>query len=155
MKEERIQNSLNMARRSWPCPPALLTALFFIFLFGCSSDLPTTVPVTGKITFGGGDCPAAGRIDFMPLEAAPGYKLRPGSAAFDTDGTFTVSSFDGSVGLVPGRYQSLIECWKTLPDEATGSSGESYVPAGHRLEELIVPADSHEPMHLDYDVPTS
>ena len=91
----------------------------------------------------------------MPLEAAPSYSLRPGSAAFDTDGTFTVSSFDGSVGLVPGRYQPSIECWKTLPDEATGTPGESYVPEEHRLEELVVPADSRKPIHLDYDVPVS
>lgn len=52
---------------------------------------------------------------------------------------------------MPGTYEVQIDCWKTLPDEATGRPGQSYVPKDW-VAELVVPSDSNGPIIADYDV---
>jgi hypothetical protein len=124
-----------------------------LFFCGCESEPPETIRVRGTVTFQGGPAPAPGWIQFQPIEAAPGYSMRPGSGQFDTNGKFEATSRAKNDGLVPGRYRVQIECWRTEPDELTGSPGVSYVPEDFVPDELDVKPDASS-ITVDYDVPT-
>lgn len=117
-------------------------------LVGCGGDGPQTVPVSGTVTFAGGAPPAAGTLNFAPLEVEEGLPRRPGRADFDTTGAFEVSSFGTNDGLVPGRYRVRIECWKVPPVD--GKPGETFVPADFQPADLEVKSDSGR---ITYDVP--
>jgi hypothetical protein len=120
-------------------------------LVGCgSSDMPTTIPVSGQVTFGGSACPGAGSVKFLPLEVAAGLPRRPGYAEFDTDGAFEATSFEPGDGLVPGTYRVQIECWKVPP--ANGAAGESYIAANFTPPDLLVAAENRK-VQVDYEVP--
>jgi hypothetical protein len=131
----------------------LCVLLLLLFPLGCGGDRPKTIPVEGKITFGGGPCPAAGYIDFQPIEPAEGYPTRPGSAEFAEDGLYAVTSYEPGDGLVPGRYRVHIECWKELPDEASMSPGVSHVPADYVPDELVVEPTARGRLVQNYDIP--
>ena len=114
--------------------------------------MPKTIKVSGRITYGGANWPKEGQLYFACLEPAPGYDRRPGTALFNTSGSFTASSFGTGDGLVPGKYAVNIECWEVAPSmEQQATPGKSYVPEGFRLE-LDVPANS-KPLSLTWDVP--
>jgi hypothetical protein len=112
------------------------------------------VPVSGVITFAGAPCPAAGNITFSPLEVESGLPRRPGSATFDKDGKFIVTSFHQGDGLIAGRYKVSITCYSGLPDptKADPWGDVSYVPNDFQPPELAVTRDS-KPIELTYDVP--
>ena len=155
-KARRIRGELRMVSTTPPVKAhSRLTslvpcALFFVLLVGCGgSNLPQTVPVQGRVTFAGGDCPGPGTVNFAPLEAP----RHPGRADFDTDGQFTVRSFRDSDGLVPGRYRTRVECWKVPP--AMGEPGVSYLPDDFETPELVIDSDSRGPIEVAYDVPAS
>jgi hypothetical protein len=107
-----------------------LLAVGCVVLAGCGGSKLDTVTVTGRVTYGGGDWPKPGNIDFTPKEAAKG-NLHPGSGSFGTDGRFSVKSGQAS-GLVPGTYGVRIECWETPPSMENPSAAKSYVPEKYR-----------------------
>jgi hypothetical protein len=121
-----------------------------IFLAGCGgSERPSTVPVSGKITFAGGPPPAEGTVNFMALEAAEGFPKRPGAGKFDADGNLTVRSFTEGDGLVPGKYRVRVECWK-VPPSMDGPESVSYVAEDYTVPDLVVPVDGDDiPYNLD------
>jgi len=98
------------------------------------------VPVQGKVTFDGGPPPAEGGIFFAPVEVAAGLPRRPGMARFGMDGQFTVTSFSGGDGLVPGTYRVNVECWKVPPTMET--PGESYVADDYHPADVKVAPDA-------------
>jgi hypothetical protein len=118
---------------------------------GCSGDGLTTVPVRGKITFGGGPPPAEGAVFFAPLEVEPGFPRRPGRARFGVDGTYAATSFEQGDGLVPGTYRVSVECWQTPPGMG-GSAGVSYVGASFDPPNLVV-SEEQGPIEHDLEVP--
>jgi hypothetical protein len=131
---------------------ALIAAVPFVA--GCGPDRPETVPVQGVVTFAGEPPPAPGIVNFQPVETTGDLPKRPGSGPFDTDGHFEVTSFDGTHGLIPGRYRVTIECLAGQPAPVPGGYEEaSYVPAGFQPPELIVEADGGPIDDLRYDVP--
>ena len=132
----------------------LLLAVSLGLLSGCVESSVPTIPVTGKITFDGGPCPAQGNVSFSPIEVAPGLPRRPGSASFDTDGQYAARSFKPGDGLVPGRYKVLISCYRGQPDASNAKAFReaSYVAEGFGFPELVVDADSG-PISKDFDVP--
>jgi len=99
---------------------------------GCGSDRPEMVPVSGKVTYGGGAWPKEGILYFVAVENAPGKPARSVSAPFDTEGNFSAEAFKGDKGLFPGKYKVTVECWETPPsmggDSDTSSTPKSYVP---------------------------
>ena len=84
---------------------------------GCGSKHPTTVPVRGTITYGGGAWPKGGAVFFTCVKPAEGFPGRPGMARFDTQGRFVVTTWENVEGLMPGQYRVGIECWKLPPSK--------------------------------------
>jgi hypothetical protein len=129
--------------------------LTIVVLGGCKrgNGLPM-VPVSGKVTFAGGTCPAPGNVTFTPIEVDAGLPRRPGSGLFKTDGQLVVSSFSEGDGLVPGRYKVTITCYSGLPDPRSKDpwGDVSYVPRTYQPPELLVKADGG-PVEVSYDVP--
>ena len=139
-----MANHKRLTHWSWVFACSLIVA-------GCQQRGPQTVQVEGIVTFDGGSCPAPGMIVFQPVKAAEGFSLRPGSATFELDGTFTATSFEPDDGLVPGTYDISITCWKERPMDMT--PGVSYVPAGYKPERLVITPDTRGPVKVTYDVP--
>jgi hypothetical protein len=114
------------------------------------------VPVRGKITLGGGQWPKPGLLYFTIEEPAEGLPGRPGTAKFDTDGNFTVTSFDEGDGLIPGTYKIGVECWE-VPPTMEGPPAKSYVspvyesPATSGLTLIVEPGS--QAVTLTWDVP--
>jgi hypothetical protein len=98
-----------------------------LLLTSCGSGLPQTIPVSGRVTFDGQPPPAAGNVQFLPVEAAEGFPQRPASGAFGTDCQFRAQTFEPGDGLMPGKYLLSIECWDTPPN-MSGHPGKSHVP---------------------------
>jgi hypothetical protein len=121
---------------------------------GCGGDKLTTVPVSGRITFGGGACPAEGTVVFSPVAVEKGLPRRPGTAQFKQDGTFTVTSFRDGDGLIPGRYRPIVSCWKGEPRNDDPGSFErlNYVPNTYKADEVIV-SPSGDAVFVKLDVP--
>lgn len=105
---------------------------------GCGHSEPGVVPVRGKVTLNGGPWPKAGTLFFTPagtVEGSDPSKSRPGSAPFDTDGSFTVTSFQPGDGLFPGTYQVSVECLDaplTMANDGRSVGGKSLIPARYQ-----------------------
>ena len=121
---------------------------------GCGSNQRITVPVSGHITFGGGACPAEGTIVFSPVAVEKGLPRRPGTARFQEDGDFTVTSFREGDGLIPGRYRPIVSCWEGEPSNSDPSSFErlNYVPKDYKADEIVVES-SMAAVKVKLDVP--
>ncbi len=96
-------------------------------LAGCGSDLPQTIKVTGKVTFDGGPPPGSGVVNFLPIESAAGFPLRPGNGDFGNDGSYSAYTFEPNDGLMPGKYKVYLECWETPPN-MEGKPVKSHLP---------------------------
>ena len=133
---------------------AIVAAMLAIAAGGCGGNPSMTVPVAGRITFGGGACPAEGTIVFSPVAVEKGLPRRPGTAKFNQDGAFTVTSFREGDGLVPGHYRPIVSCWKGEPKNDDPSSFErlNYVPSNYKAEEVVVAAAGN-PIIVTLDVP--
>jgi hypothetical protein len=138
--------------------PILVLAVTCLLLAvsGCGGS-PNRVLVEGRITFGGGDWPAEGTVQFHPMEAAKGVPRIPGSADFKSDGNFHAGTHKPGDGLTPGRYRVTVECWKEWPTES--SAGVSHVPPVYRdanktpLEVLVPDGKSRTKITLDVPRP--
>lgn len=121
---------------------------------GCEKSGTQTVPVHGKLTFAGGPPPAAGAITFIPLKVQDGMPRRPGSAHFNEQGDFKVTSFKENDGLVPGTYTVRIECWMGNPNSDDPSSFErlNYVPSGFQPPDIQVDPNAGS-VEVKLDVP--
>jgi hypothetical protein len=133
---------------------ALLATLACV---GCGgSDHPDTIPVSGRLTYGGGDWPNPGVIYFTALEPAEGFPRRAGTANFGIDGQFQVKTWQEGDGLMPGKYRISVECWK-FPPKLGGPASVSYVPiemqvASRSKWEIEVAVDG-EAVEIERDIP--
>ena len=121
---------------------------------GCGDEGLPLVPVTGQITFSGGPPPSGGTIIFSPKSVDEGLPRRPGRGKFAQDGAFTVTSFKDGDGLLPGRYQPLIDCWKGQPSSDNPKTFETLnnVPSNFKAQEVVVERDA-ESVEVKIDVP--
>ncbi|MBX3433226.1 MAG: hypothetical protein KF847_07885 [Pirellulales bacterium] len=138
-------------RRVWIAGACLLAA-------GCGQGGIPMVSVSGKVTYNGGEWPAAGSITFTPLETVADYPRRSGSGGFGADGKFVVGSFKSNDGLVPGTYGVSVGCMKER-DLTTPIEQLNYVPAGFKPNAgpvkdgvLVVEAGSRA-IEVNFDVP--
>ncbi len=90
---------------------ALLVGLFAAMLAGCSTNVasmppPATTIVTGKALKPNGMPITGGRIRFSPAEGGKGGA--ESYAEIKADGSFTMQSFGGKDGTMPGTYKVSI-----------------------------------------------
>ena len=135
---------------------AILLATWVMAL-GCNSSKLPTVPVSGRVTFAGGPPPARGTITFMPHSGSSpaGLPAKPGTALFETDGSFKVTSFQPGDGLLPGTYGVGIRCEEELPNQSGNPDSVSvrdHVPEGFHPDALVV-KEGQDSIELTYDVP--
>src|SRR5689334_4795805 len=88
--------------------PKFLLAVFAIFLSACNGNGIQTVPVRGRVTYGGGAWPVEGTLYFLPIQTA-GTTMRPGMAKFTKEGEFAARTFTDGDGLIPGKYAIKVE----------------------------------------------
>jgi hypothetical protein len=121
---------------------------------GCGDSGLPLVQVHGTVTFAGGPPPKPGNVTFTPIAVEAGLPNRPGSAVFDTDGRFQVTSFRENDGLVPGTYHANVSCWMGAPSSSDPSSFErlNYVPSGFKSAPIVVKADA-DSVEVKIDVP--
>jgi hypothetical protein len=118
---------------------------------GCGKSGSKTKDVRGTITFKGGPPPAEGKITFAPIQPAANLPRRPASGTFDVSGAFRLTTFEDGDGIIPGRYQANIACWREVPTLETRLSA-NYVPPDFKYE-LEVKEDADEPVLVEIDVP--
>jgi len=109
---------------------------------GCGRSARGTVPVSGRVTFGGAAPEKACVLVFVPEPAADGSATpqRAGTAETRPDGSFQASSFQSGDGLLPGTYAVGLECWKVRGRHDV--PGVSLVPEGFKPPALVVPKDA-------------
>ncbi len=86
----------------------LLLGLLLVTLAGCGTNVasmspPSTTIVTGKALKPTGSPVTGGRIRFAPAEGGSGGA--ESYADIKSDGTFTLQSFGGKDGTMPGTYK--------------------------------------------------
>jgi len=128
MTMQQAPNRLVWIRARWA---ARGLCVLLPVLGGCGPDRPEMVQVSGRVTFGGGAWPKPGTLYFTPAEPAGDLPRRPGVADFDTDGYFTVKSFEDGEGLIPGRYLVGVECWE-VPPSMGGPPPVSYLDSKYQ-----------------------
>jgi len=128
---------------------------------GCGPTNPKTIPVSGQVTFNGGEFPGAGKVNFLPrpgsgTDAEP---MRPAIGRFDADGKFQATTWEEGDGLRPGEYLVTVECWKQAP--TMGHLGISYVnlkflrPMESELTVEVKPDDPKVEVTWDVTGPTN
>ena len=68
------------------------------------NDRPKTIPISGRVTIDGKAPGEPGKIFFTPIQAAPGYSMRPARGSFNAEGNYRVLSWAPDDGLVPAHY---------------------------------------------------
>jgi hypothetical protein len=133
---------------------AAALAIVGVAALGCRRRDVELVRVSGRVTLDGQAPPGPGTLYFAPTEAAGGQPLRPATAHFAADGLYQVNSFDEGDGLVPGRYQVSVHCWKVEPTidgpPAVSHIAARYMSAGTSALELVVESGARR---MEWDVP--
>jgi len=121
---------------------------------GCGSSGPRCVSVSGTVTLDGGKVPGPGFIYFTMTESGEAGIVRPGTTEFDANGYYSnVTTFKSGDGLMPGKYQLRVDCYKTPPN-MEGKPVVSFIPQKYQDASksglnLTVPGDVSR---LTYDV---
>lgn len=132
------------------CSMLAIPLLTLVSFAGCNGGHPTK-RVAGRVTFEGEAPPKAGEIFFAPLEPAAGMQNRPAGGTFDKSGSFTLRTFEDGDGVLPGKYQVNIECWR-IPPTLENRLDANYVPQSF-WKEVVVAKDDKEPVVIEIDVP--
>ena len=131
-------------------------AVALVLAIGCGNPRGT-VPVEGRVMFGGQSPPTSGFVYFVPRGDDPSVAgRRPGAALFTTDGTFKATTFEDGDGLIPGTYEVRITCegHAAVPGkDAHFSRLVNHVPTDFRPADVTVPTDGPRPFRIDIDVP--
>ncbi len=91
-----------------------VSLVLLLAVAGCGKELPTTVPVTGTVTWQ--DKPLdSGRVVFHPQQIEKGRPKRPAMGYLQTDGSFALATFRPDDGAVPGSYQVTIHSYLKKP----------------------------------------
>ncbi len=144
-----------MNRFAWRPAWAGAFVLALLLAAGCGNPRGT-VPVVGRVTFGGQPPPQPGYVYFVPRNDDPSCAgRRPGTAIFAKDGAFTANSFEGGDGLVPGTYEVRVTCEMPAGSPAKEShfgAAKNLVPAAFKPADVTVPSDGSRPFRVEIDV---
>ncbi|MEI6256946.1 MAG: hypothetical protein WCQ77_09920 [Planctomycetota bacterium] len=105
---------------------------------GCDWSSRGTVPVSGRVTFGGAAPEKPCVVCFVPEPGVNGgaTSQRAGFAETRPDGSYTATSFKPGDGLLPGTYTVRLECWKVRGNH--DKEGVSFVPKGFTPPAVVV-----------------
>jgi hypothetical protein len=103
--------------RIGPVHALALSALVTGSTCGCGSkrELPETVPIQGKVTYGGHPVPK-GTITFQPDSG------QTATGEIQPDGTYRLGTFAEKDGAVPGHHKVMIIANDADPTKMPGSS---------------------------------
>ena len=116
--------------------------------------LPDIVPVAGRVTFAGGECPAAGCVFFLPAGGQPDVSAttRSGWARFERDGRYRATTLVQHDGLLPGTYDVRVACSADGGGPTGHDEGTSHVLDGLMLPQFVVPPGTRGPLAHDIDI---
>lgn len=123
---------------------------------GCDSSLPPTVEVRGHVTWRGKPL-SDGKVTFYPA-ARDGARPRPGLCDLKPDGSFVMSTFRASDGVVPGEYHVLINSYTSQPTEDNPTAPwiwripDKYGDPKRTPLRVTIPADAGDIIERDFDV---
>jgi len=110
-----------------------------LLIAGCGGDGPETIPVYGNVQIVGRELPKVCRLFFVP-QSSEGVS-RPSVAEMQEDGSYSVTAFKGSDGLLPGSYRVEVSFFDLKPG-GNPNSETGWVERRHDAGELVVDADS-------------
>ncbi len=91
--------------------------------FGCSGgqdkDLPSTISVTGVVTYQGKPVPDA-QVMFYPVQGR-----KPASGKADASGKFQLSTFGKNDGVIPGEHKVTVIAYDSTSE---GLAMDSVIP---------------------------
>ena len=97
--------------------------LGLIVCLGCSGkqdeDLPSTIAVSGVVTYQGKPLPDA-KIMFYPTEG-----MKPATGSADASGKFQLSTFGKNDGVLPGEHKVTVTAYESTTE---GLSMKSAIP---------------------------
>lgn len=100
-----------------PYWPSVLLIIVALFATGCGNGRPTTITVTGTVTYRGKPVEAA-NVMFIPQGS------RPATGSTDAKGQFTLLSFKPGDGAVVGEHVVCIA--KAIPDPRDNGNSLYY-----------------------------
>ena len=116
----------------------MAAAAGLVLLAGCSSG-SETIPVYGAVEMAGRELPKVCRLFFVPQATEGGS--RPSVVQMKEDGSYSVTAFKGSDGLLPGTYHVEV-CYFDLKPGGNPNSEGGWIERRHDAGELVVDADS-------------
>jgi hypothetical protein len=126
----------------WYVTAGFLTAM----ALGCSDGLPERVPVSGRVVIDGQPL-TSGTIRFKPTQG------RVATGVIQSDGSFTMSTFEDGDGVVPGTHAVTV----SSKDESDPNRVRYNVPMKYRdphqsgLSETIERPTESLVIHLTWD----
>lgn len=124
-------------------------------LAGCGSDAPTTIPVSGTVTYNG-EPVTVGKVMFRPITVAEGLPKRPAMGKLQSDGSYRLSTFARNDGAVPGEYHVVIDAMVSGPTPenpelpTVWAVPEAYTNARNTPLKATVPADTSGTLEMDF-----
>ncbi len=98
-----------------------------LLLTGCGSGRPETVPVSGKVTYGGAAV-TQGKIVFHPDQG------RSASGEIRPDGSYTLTTFDEGDGAVLGKHRVTIKSTRVNTLQKPPASFEDEIAMGQKKD---------------------
>ena len=106
------------------------TGFLLLGVLGCGSAPPTPVhPVRGQVLFEGQPIPSA-LVVLHPVNPSAGKEVPPPRAKVESDGSFTLGTFESRDGAPAGDYIVTVSWWQS---GATGKGGrqDDAPPSNH------------------------
>jgi hypothetical protein len=113
-----------------------VSVLTAVFVAGCGSRGPTTVPIRGEVLYKGTPLKNVpqGLVRYMPKTPESG---REASGRIQPDGSFVLTTFKKADGVVPGDYNIIVSAYSSRP--LTRQQVEASAGAAASPPRLIIP----------------
>lgn len=137
----------------------MCTAIVAALSTGCGESGPHVVRVEGRVTYNGKPV-GEGVVQFLPHSNSAQTPARPGAGHLQADGRYSMQSYGGREGVLPGEYQVAIAAFEyskiKFPPEPNHKM-EYTVPARYTQAatsdlKAIVPEDAKTPLRIDFDL---
>jgi hypothetical protein len=112
----------------------ILSAIFLVPGCSKSAPRPDTVEVSGTVSFKGAPL-KSGRISFQPKLPPKSQEFARPATATIKDGAYTLTSFAGGAGVIPGDYLVTVESYEkelTMEEINEGKKPKSVIPTKYK-----------------------